>query len=520
MRLTHLTARALIGVGAILFLDKMTAAAASCAELAKLTLPGATITAAEPMAAGQYALPQAARQLAGSPGMSVAGRAEWGPNPPFCRVAATLRPSPDSDIRIEVWLPQSAWNGKLLTAGNFGWGGALMYAGMLTGLEAGYATASTDTGHDSSTADGGGGRFTLGHPQKLIDYAYRADHELTVDAKSIIKAFYGQGPDHAYWIGCSLGGLEGLIEARRYPGDYDGIVAGAPPNPLVRFNALQLWPDWLISQDRARLIPREKYAMVHAAVLKACATPVGLKQGLLEEPDRCGFDPAQVQCKGADAANCLTAAQVDLLRQTYAGPVNPRTREVIFPGPARGSEREMFDFASGQAANMALDLFRYAAFQDAGWNWQAMDWDKDIGTAIDKLGPLLQVDADLGPFFARGGKLLLYIGWNDYHNPQQLIEYYRTVVKNGGQRASNSVRLFTIAGMNHCQGGAGCDTFDKLGVIDAWVAKGQAPQRVVASKFENGQLVRTRPLCAWPEVAKYKGTGDTENAAQFDCAAQ
>jgi feruloyl esterase len=394
-----------------------------------------------------------------------------------------------------------------------------MYAGMLTGLEAGYATASTDTGHASSP-EGPGGRFTLGHPQKLIDYAYRADHELTVDAKAIIKAFYGRVPAHSYWIGCSLGGLEGLIEAKRYPADYDGIVAGAPPNPLVRFNALQLWPDWLISQDQTRLIPKEKYSMVHEAVLKACATPVGRKEGLIEEPAKCGFDPGQLQCKGADEATCLTASQVYLLRQTYSGPVNPRTKELIFPGPARGSELEMFNFASGEAGNIALDLFRYAAFQNPDWNWKALDWDKDVTAAIEKIGPLLHVDADLKAFFAHGGKLLLYIGWNDYHNPEQLIDYYQTLMRNSGQRASGSVRLFTIPGMNHCQGGAGCDTFDKLGVIDAWVDKGQTPQRIVASRFDNGKLVRTRPLCAWPEVARYKGTGDTEDAAQFDCTAE
>ncbi len=523
----HLALRVLIGAYLIAWLPCLTPAVAkaagsaiSCADLAKLTLSHVTITMAEPVAAGQYRVPEAAQRMGGRPGLSVAGRIELGPNPPFCRVAATLRPSNDSDIRIEVWLPQSGWNGKLLTAGNFGWGGSLMYVGMLTGLEAGYATASTDTGHDGSQAEGNGGRFALGHPQKLIDYAYRADHDMTVDAKAIIKAFYANGPAHSYWIGCSLGGLEGLIEAKRYPDDYDGVVAGAPPNPLTRFNALQLWPDWLISQDPSRLIPKDKYSMVHEAVLKTCATPVGLEDGLIEQPEKCGFDPAQLQCKGADTAACLTAPQVYLLRATYAGPIDPRTKESIFPGPARGSELEMFTFANGEATSVALDLFRYAAFQNPDWNWKTMDWDKDIAAAIRTIGPLMHVDADLEPFFAHGGKLLLYIGWNDYHNPEQLIEYYKSVIKNGGEKASGSARLFTIPGMNHCQGGAGCDTFDKVAVIDAWVDQGRAPRRIVASKVDNGKIVRTRPLCAWPEVARYKGAGDTGDAANFDCAAE
>ena len=490
-----------------------------CGALAKLSLPEATILAAESVAAGEYRLPAQMQGLFGRSGMNVAGRTDFGSNPAFCRVAATLRPSRDSNINIEVWLPLSGWNGKLLTAGNFGWAGSLMYGGMLTGVEAGYATASTDTGHDS-VKDGNGGKFALGHPDRLIDYAYRADHELTVDAKAFIKAFYGKGPTHSYWIGCSLGGLEGLIEAKRYPGDYDGIVAGAPPNPLTRFNALQVWPAWLISQQPSRLIPREKYAMVHQAVLKACASPTGLEQGLVDEPDKCHFDPAQLQCKAGDGPDCLTAAQVYLLRETYAGPVNPRTREVIFPGPARGAELEMFNFANGTAGGVALDLFRYAVFQDPNWHWQAMDWDKDIGAAIEKIGPLMHVDTDLKPFIDRGGKLLLYIGWTDYHNPQELIEYYKAVVKNaGGESARQSLRLFTIPGMAHCMGGAGCDTFDKLGSIDAWVARGQAPERIVAAKVEDGKIVRTSPLCAYPAVAKYKGTGDPSDAANFTCAA-
>ena len=491
----------------------------TCADLAKLTLPNATIRTAEWVAAGKYQVPAAVRGLFGLPGMNVAGRIGFGRNPAFCRVAATLRPSSDSDINIEVWLPRSGWNGKLLTAGNFGWAGSLMYGGMLTGLEAGYATASTDTGHNDAS-DGNGGRFALGHPEKLIDYAYRADHELTVDAKALIKAFYGKAPAFSYWIGCSLGGLEGLIEAKRYPEDYDGIVAGAPPNPLTRFNALQLWPDWLINQRPSRRIPKEKYALVHEAVLKACASPIGQKQGLVDEPDKCDFDPGRLQCKANEGPDCLTADQVDLLRQTYAGPVNPRTKEVIFPGPARGSELEMGNFASGEAQGVALDLFRYAAFGDSDWNWKAMDWDKDITAAIQKVGPLMHVDTDLKPFIDRGGKLLLYIGWNDYHNPEELIDYYKSVMKNaGGEQAAKSLRLFTIPGMSHCMGGAGCDTFDKLGAIDAWVAQGKAPQRIVAARVEAGKIVRTSPLCAYPEVAKYKGTGDTSDAASFVCTA-
>ena len=493
----------------------------SCADLAKVALPEATVTSIESVASEQYKIPQSQQGFAAQPGMNLAGRIELGTNPAFCKFAATLRPSQDSQIRIEVWLPQTAWNGKLLGVGNFGWAGSIPYPGMLVGLQEGYAAVSTDTGHDSSTAGGDGGHFSLGHPEKLIDYAYRADHAMTLDAKTLIKAFYGVAPAHSYWIGCSLGGLEGLIEAKRYPTDYDGIVAGAPPNPLTRFNALQLWPSWLISQDPTRLIPAGKYAMVHAAVLRACASPLGLKEGFVDEPDTCHFDPAQLQCKASDEPDCLTIPQVDLLQQTYAGPRNPRTGESIFIGPARGAELEMFGFANGGAPWVALDLFRYAAFQDTAWNWKAMDWDKDVATAVAKVGPLLHVDSNLGPFFAHGGKLLMYIGWTDYHNPQDLVEYYRSLGKNsGGEHTSGSLRLFTIPGMAHCGGGAGCDTFNKLGVIDDWVDHGHAPERIPAARVGGGKILRTRPLCAYPTVARYSGSGDTNDAAKFVCVAQ
>jgi feruloyl esterase len=492
--------------------------AVSCESLTKVALPNASITSAQSVAAGEFKVP-AGDFGASRSGMNIAGQAQLGTNPVFCRVKMSLRPSSDSDIRLEVWLPQSGWNGKFLGVGNFGWGGGLVYSGMLSGLREGYATASNDTGHDSDAPGGKGGRFALGHPEKVIDYAYRANHESTVDAKAIIKAFYGVAASHSYWIGCSLGGLQGLIEAKRYPDDYDGIVVGAPPNPITHFNAAQLYPSWLVSQDSSRFIPKDKYAMVHEAVIKACASPIGLKDGLVDAPDQCKFDPARLQCRGADAANCLTAPQVYQLRQMYAGPSNPRTHEKIFPGPAPGSELELFMFANGSAFGNALDLFRYVAFQNSEWDSTTMDWDKDVVAADVKVGPLMHVDANLKPFFDRGGKLLLYVGWNDFHNPSELASYSEALIRgSGGEPVRRSVRLFTLPGMNHCAGGAGCDTFNKLGAIDAWVDRSQAPDRIVASKVEDDKVVRTRPLCAYPAVARYKGSGDISVADNFVCA--
>ncbi|HUO22600.1 MAG TPA: tannase/feruloyl esterase family alpha/beta hydrolase [Caulobacteraceae bacterium] len=485
----------------------------SCESLASMVLPQATITKAEAVAAGAF---QSPRQGMGfNSGMDLAGHHEAGSNPAFCRITATLKPSADSDIRIEVWLPRDSWNGKFLGVASFGWGGSIQYPNLLSGLEEGYAVANTDTGHQE-----GNGKFALGHPEKLIDYAYRADHQLTLKAKALIKAYYGKAPSKSYWVGCSLGGLEALIEAKRYPTDYDGIVAGAPPNPIVNFNASQLWPNWLITQEPDRLMPKEKYQMIHAAMVKACGTAIGQQFNYVDQPDKCTLEPGALMCaNGADSPDCLTPPQAYLLEKIYQGPVNPRTHELIYQGPAKGSELEWTPFVGTEPMSVAEDMFRYPAFQDPSFDSRQMNWDKDIETAIKKVGPLMSVDADLKPFFAHGGKLLLYIGWNDFHNPDDLIRYYQRLIKTAGPQTSKQVRLFTIPGMGHCTGGQGCDTFSKVGVIDDWVAGGKEPERIDAVKVVQGKVIRSSPLCAYPMVANYKGQGDTADAANFTCVA-
>ena len=513
MREAHRSRRALLLAALVVAaLPAGARAAVSCAQLAKVALPNATIAAIE-VAPGQYKVPGRPERS----GMDFAGRQQLPANPAFCRVTAALTPSGDSAIRLEVWLPLAHWNGKFLAVGNFGWGGGLMYSGMLTGLADGYATASNDTGHDSTKPEEEGGHFALGHPEKMIDYAYRADHLMAEDAKTLIQAYYGSAPKRSYWVGCSLGGVEGLIEAKRYPADFDGIVAGAPPNPITLFNAAQVWPAWVVSQDSSRLIPKDKFTLIHQAVLKSCASAIGQKDGVVDQPDQCKFDPVQLQCRGADAPSCLTAGQVYLMRQIYNGPSNPRTHETIFPGPARGSELDLNGFAGAEAQGVALDMFRYAAFQNPDFNWRSMDWDRDISRAVDKIGPLMHVSAaDLKPFFDHGGKLLMYIGWNDYHNPLELAGFYKSLLQQA-PKAAGAAKLFEIPGMGHCAGGAGCDTFNKVGAIDQWVDQGQAPERIVASRVEGDQVVRTRPLCAYPKIAKYSGSGNTNDASSFLC---
>jgi feruloyl esterase len=275
----------------------------------------------------------------------------------------------------------------------------------------------------------------------------------------------------------------------------------------------------LISKEPAKFIPASKYPMIHEAALKACASPVGLKQGLIDDPERCHFDPGVLLCKGADGPDCLTAPQVELMRQIYAGPVNPRTKEPIPPGVPVGGELQLPQFAGNNVHQNSMNLYKSFVYQDPNWDWKTMDFDSAIDLARKKVNPIMYADPNLKGFVDHGGKLMIYIGWTDYHHPMELTNYYKAALKNaGGSKAAGSIRLFTIPGMDHCQGGAGCDTFEKLGTIAQWVESGKAPEQIIASKLRDGKVIRTSPLCAYPKIAKYKGTGDTEVAENFVCA--
>lgn len=490
--------------------------AASCTALAKALTARADGVQTRVVAQGKLDMPGTDWERA--PGMNIAGQPAQGANPAFCRVSFVLRPASGSAIRTEVWLPAKGWNGRFLGLGNFGWGGTIPYGTMQTGLAAGYAVAANDTGHGESM--GHGGRFALGQSDKLDDYAGRANHLMTEQAKLLVRRFFGRAASHSYFIGCSLGGLQALIEAQRYPEDYDGIVAGAPPNPLANFNAAQIWPQWLLAQDPARFISKEGYATVTRAAIAACAGPMGKAQGYIENPAACGFRPRQLLCRPGVSSDCLTQAQVDFLDLIYRGPVDPANGKLIFPGPALGSESQLAMFASGKEFTNAADFFRYAAFQSEAWSPLKMDWSKDVAAANAATGGRFEVTPDLTGFLRRGGKLLLYIGWNDYHHPGELMGWHDAVLANAkaaGIDAQGAVRLFALPGMDHCQGGPGCDTFDKLGVMDGWASGGGAPASFVARKFANGQPVRSQLICAYPRVAVYSGSGSLDSDESFAC---
>jgi feruloyl esterase len=483
------------------------AAAATCESLASLTRPNTTILTAQAQPAGPFAIPGAAANAPANPALAAL--------PAFCRVAASLHPSADSDIRIEVWLPASGWNGKLQSVGNGGWAGTIGYPALGAALAAGYATAATDTGHAGNTA-----RFAPGHPEKMVDYGYRAVHEMTAAAKALIAAFYGNGPRLSYWNGCSTGGRQGLMEALRYPADYDGIIAGAPVNYRTHQLTWELWVAQAVHQTEASYIPPAKYPAIHKAALDACDANDGLTDGLIDDPRTCRFDPQAIACTAGDTSACLTPAQVQAARRIYSPAVNPRTQQEIFPALQPGSELGWGGLAGPQAVGEAVEFFQYVVYNDPAWDFRTLSWETGADAADKAAGEVLNViDPNLKPFFDRGGKLLLYHGWNDQLvAPVNTINYHDAIVASVGRStAASSMRLFMMPGTTHCAGGEGPNTFDRMRAIEQWVEQGQAPSRIVASHATGGVVDRTRPLCVYPEVARYVGTGSIDDAANFVC---
>jgi len=497
---------------AVLLLPAMALVAApaggsSCESLAKLSLPNTTITSALVVPAGEFVQP-AGRGPAPS----------YKDLPAFCRVQATLTPSTDSDIKIEVWLPASGWNGKFQAVGNGGWAGMLSYGPLGAAVRRGYAAASTDTGHV-----GGSASFALGHPEKLIDFAYRAVHETTVAAKAMVASFYGNNPRYSYWNGCSTGGRQGLKEAQRFPADFDGIIAGAPANYQMHLHVWSVAVAQAVHKEPGSYIPPEKYPAIHKAALEACDTLDGLKDGLIQDPTRCHFDPEVLECKGDETSTCLTAPQVEAARKIYAPVKNSRTGAEIFPGMEPGSELGWAGLAGQKAAAVATDTFTYVVYKDPNWDWHTLNPDTDTARADknDK-GLIDAIDPNLKPFFSHQGKLIMYHGWSDpLIAPGNSVNYYESVAKKmgGAPKIVDEMRLFMVPGMGHCGGGEGPNTFDMVTAMEQWVEQGKAPEQIIASHSQNGTVDRTRPLCPHPQVARYKGSGSIDDAANFSCAA-
>jgi feruloyl esterase len=501
----------------VLFLPLLAnAAQVPCETLAKFAFPDASITLVQSVPAGEFALPEGFRPGPGDPSAkALTGTLKE--LPPFCRVAATLKPTSDSDIKVEIWLPATNWNRKYEAVGNGGWAGSISYSGLAGALGNGYATSSTDTGHD-----GPGGSFALGHPEKLIDFAWRSEHAMTLKAKAVIKAFYGDDPKLSYWVGCSSGGKQGLKEAQRFPDDYDGIAAGAPVLNWTHRSIEALWVAQAALKDPASYIPAEKYPLIHQAAIAACDQQDGLKDGLISDPAGCHFDPAALECKEGGAEQCLTHPQVEAVRKIYGPALNSRTGEKLSPGFEPGSELGWRAIIGGpEPFSAAGDYFKYVVFRDPMWNWRTFNLDHDAALAdqVDD-GTINATSADLKRFVGHQGKLILYHGWTDTNiTPGATVDYYKTVVQQmgGAAQTAQSVRLFMIPGMNHCGGGEGPNVFSMVGALERWVEDGKAPDQVLAAHLSSGKADRTRPLCPYPQMAQYRGTGDPNDAVNFVC---
>jgi feruloyl esterase len=506
----HLSVAFLLCAAAVVYPRSVTAA--SCLDLGKLALPQTTITTAEVVAAGAFRPP-----APGGGGGGGGAAAAYARLPEFCRVAATLAPSSDSDIRIEVWLPASGWNGKFQAVGNGGWAGSISYAALAQALAGGYAAASTDTGHTGNNA-----AFAVGHPEKVIDLGYRAVHEMTAKAKALIDAFYGAPPKLSIWNGCSQGGRQGITAAVRYPTDFDAVIAGAPAVNWIHLHAGRMAANRAANKTPAATIPRPKYELVHKAVLAACDATDGVKDGVVENPQACRFDPQVLQCTAAQSEeSCLTAAQVASARAIYAPVLNQR-KETVLPGLVPGSELGWAAAAAAQPVATALDAYRYLLFQDANWDAARFDPAVDINRMlqVDRDDVLGSTSTDLKAFFDRGGKLLMYHGWSDAQvTPLNSINYFTRVVDRFGRSAvGKSIQLYMVPGMNHCQGGNGTDQFDKVASIEQWVATGTAPARITAAHATAGVVDRTRPLCPYGQVATWDGRNSMNDASSFSCA--
>jgi hypothetical protein len=486
-----------------------------CEGLTALSLPHVTITQAR-------AFPASSASPQGAPAV-----------PASCRVLGTSKPTPDSDIRFEVVIPAGdAWNGRYMQLGNGGFAGAIPERSILKRVADGYAAAATDDGHKSEEPTDAS--WALGHPDKLVDFGYRALKETTDAARAIILAYTGRAAGHSYFVGCSDGGREALMEAQHYPDDFDGIVAGAPANHWTHLFYGAVWAEQALLATAKSYVPPSKLPALEKAALAAC----GDEDSVIEDPLSCHFDPGVLRCKGADDDRCLTDAQIKAVRAIYAGPKVPGTSTQLMPGYEPGSEAEDGDEngwrtwivgkepgAAGGAAMylFAQSYFRDVVFADPTYDIRHFRFDADVAPTDAKLGPILDsYDTDLGAFHKHGGKLIQYHGWGDAAiPPRDSIAYYQGVQAKMGD-TSSFYRLFMAPGMLHCGGGTGPDVLATLPAITDWVENGKAPDRLLASKMTgegaSAHVTRSRPLCPYPQQPRWDGRGDRTRAESYTCA--
>ncbi len=493
-----------------------TSAPGDCASLAaSIHLEGAHLLASTPVAAGRFTPPGATAAL---------------DVPAFCRVRGTATPRLDSAIAFEVWVPTIGWNGRLEVVGNGGYAGAIGYGDMAAALARGYAVAGGDSGH---TGPDGDLSFVIGHPERMADWGHRSVHAVLLAARPVLRAATGTDAAHAYYFGCSTGGGQGLAEAQRYPTDFDGMVLGAPGNNRTRLNAYFLWMYAANHPNGVEVIPATKLPVIAQAAIDGCDRQTGEKDGVFD-PALCRFDPEMLLCPGGDAPACLTAPQVAALRAIYAGLFDPRTGARIFAGGNPSSEAGWAGYIDGPEP-ARTDFWRYWVLGNPTWRWQDFDSDRDVLYADRLVGPVVNnTDPDLGAFRAHGGRIIEYQGESDPIAPVgDTLAYYEAVRSRQGSQAAMDgfFRLFLAPGMAHCHGGPGPNAFgnqgatataldtghDLMAALDHWVGDGAAPAAIVASNVRDGAITRSRPLCAFPQVARYAGQGDRLLATNWRC---
>jgi len=449
------------------------------------------------------------------------------------QAVATL--TPDSRIGIEVWLPLAGWNGRLLGTGNGGGAGRIAYEmGMIEGLKRGFAVANTDMGTAPDI------NRAADHPQRWIDFGYRATHEMTRVAKGLVGAFYKVASFRSYFAGCSTGGQQALASAQRYPRDYDGILAGDPGNNRTHVAAYFLWNYAAQNASPAAKLSAAQWTLVSKRVLAACTGKDGGASGdaFLTDPRRCGFDPASLPvCKaGASVEDCLTATQVATVRRLYAGPINPATGERLYAGLTPGSEGMPLGPAmQSDPATWPDQQFYPFRWSIPGFDPARFNFDRDMDRVDARLASTLNANgADLSDFAGAGGKLLIYTGLADPAVPfAEVTDYYDRLSATTGDPAKTAAfaRLFLVPGMGHCFGGPGVTDIgqpftsevpparenDALMTLVAWTEGGAAPDRLVArSPAGDGAPARERPVCAYPALPDYRGS-DPARAASFVC---
>jgi hypothetical protein len=450
-------------------------------------------------------------------------------NPNMCRVTAiTTHPPAGDKIRIWIGIPISNWNGRFLGIGGGGFSGGNP-AGINQPVALGYASGSTDTGHE-----GASGSFALDANgrldwQLIRDNAHVGIHEMTVTGKALAEAMYGVAPRYSYFNGCSTGGRQGLMEAQRYPQDYNGIVAGAPAINWTRFIPQELWG--AVQMNAAENpIPACKLTAATAAAIAACDTIDGVKDGVIEDPNRCNFDPKALIGTSAGDCGVFTQADADLIRKFWEGP-RRQDGSFLWYGTARGADLNALYGSRGtplkpQAFGIALDWVRYFLAEDPKLNWTTVTparYDQFWDQSVEEYGIVFGTDnPDLTAFRDRGGKAILWHGWADQLiTPEGTIDYYKRVQERmgGARKTSEFVRLFLAPGVMHCAGGAGPNPYGQLDTLLSWVENGKAPETLPAARRDQtGAITRSRPLCQYPLVAKYKGTGSTDDAANFACS--